>query len=165
MFFRAAQHLASRRPEVVFLCAGHGELEDELRLLHEQLGLGDHLRMLGLRRDVPRLMSAADIFCLTSDWEGFPNAVLEAMASGLPTVVTRFSSADEIIHDGWNGLKVDLDNDGQLAEAIESLLDDPTRRDELGSQARQYAQAEFSWEKLVSVMSELYEEFLQGRPR
>jgi len=165
MLFRAAQRIVSRRPEVTFLCAGHGELEDELSLLREQLGLGAHLRMLGLRHDVPRLMSAADIFCLTSNWEGFPNAVLEAMASGLPVIVTRFDAADEIIREGQTGLKVDLDNDAQLAEAIDSLLEDPARRGELGSQARQCVQEKFSWEKLVSVMTDLYDEFLAGRPR
>jgi glycosyltransferase involved in cell wall biosynthesis len=71
--FQAAAEVVPHRPDVTFLCAGHGPEQDSLAQLHRKMNLGDRLRLLGLRRDVPRLMSAADVFCLASQWEGFPN--------------------------------------------------------------------------------------------
>src|SRR5207249_3115395 len=82
MFIRAARRVCERRAETVFLAAGHGPLQQVLEEEVRQTGMDSRFRFLGLRRDVPRLLAACDVFCLASDSEGFPNAVLEAMAAG-----------------------------------------------------------------------------------
>jgi len=165
MFFRVARRVLQERPEVVFLAAGHGEEEARLRALHERMGLGPSVRMLGLRRDVPRLMAAADVFCLCSDWEGFPNVLVEAMASGLPVVTTDFAGVREILDkDGTRmGVLVDRNRDDQMSARVLDLLCDAAGRQDLGRKGREYVSQRFSWSRLTQEMERLYSDFLRGR--
>ena len=166
MLFRAAQRVASQRPDVVFVAAGHGELEPTLRELHAAMGLGTRVRMLGLRRDVPRLMTASDIFCLCSRWEGFPNVLVEAMACGLPTVTTDFPGAREIVNlDGsQSSIVVDIDRDDQAAASIQDLLSDPGRCARLGQAGKHVAETRFSWPRTLEALDDLYRDHLDKRP-
>ncbi|MCX5685570.1 MAG: glycosyltransferase [Planctomycetota bacterium] len=163
MLFRAARKTVARRSDTVFLCAGHGELEETLQQLHREMGLGASLRMLGLRHDVPRLMAAADVFCTSSRTEGCPNAVLEAMASGLPVVAARFEAACEIVADGRTGFLVGLNDDEAMADRLLDLLGDPALRARMGRAALDEVRDRFSFEKLVQRMSRLYTDFLDSR--
>ncbi|HSW46983.1 MAG TPA: glycosyltransferase, partial [Phycisphaerae bacterium] len=168
MFYRVAQSVTKDRPDVVFLAAGHGEPKDEAELaaLRERMGLGQSMRMLGLRQDVPRLIASADVFCLCSRWEGFPNVLVEAMAGGLPAVCADFAGAREIADD--NGRRicvlVDIDNDQQMTADILGLLSDTRRRAELGEAGRESVRRRFSWTRLLGRMDHLYTEFLGGPP-
>jgi glycosyltransferase involved in cell wall biosynthesis len=155
MFYRVCRRVTEHRPDVLFVCAGHGELASELQRLRDEMSLGQTIRILGLRHDIPRLMAAADVFCLTSNWEGFPNAVLEAMASGLPVLVTRFAGVEHLIQER-TGVLVDLDDDRQMARTLGELLDDADKRAQLGREARQHVQQQFSWSRLISTMSAIY---------
>ena len=130
--FCAAQRVLAIDPPVTFLCAGHGELEAALRRELAERKLTDRVRLLGLRRDVPRLLSAADVFCLTSRFEGFPNAVAEAMAAGLPVVCTRFEGVEEVVQDGRTGLLVGVGDDEALARRVGELLAEPCARERWG---------------------------------
>jgi glycosyltransferase EpsF len=78
MLFRVAVEVIKAKPEVLFVCAGHGEREQDLRELLQRLKVRDRVRLLGLRDDIPRLLAGADVFCFTSKHEGFPNALAEA---------------------------------------------------------------------------------------
>jgi glycosyltransferase involved in cell wall biosynthesis len=109
---------------------------------------------------VHRWLLAADVFCLTSNNEGFPNVVLEAMAAGLPVVCTSFTSAREIIPDASLGILTPVGDDLEMARQISLLLDDQGRRMELGRSARQWVGDRFGWSKLVSQMESLYEELV-----
>ncbi len=164
MFYRVARRVARQRPDVVFVSAGHGEEEPHLRDLHRQMGLGRTVRMLGLRHDVARLMAGADVFCLCSRWEGFPNVLVEAMASGLPVVSTAFPGVKEVLEDEGNrlGVLVDIDGDEEMAARIVELLADSTRRDALGRAGRESVQRRFSWPRLVTQMEQLYAGFRAG---
>ncbi|HUT59153.1 MAG TPA: glycosyltransferase [Phycisphaerae bacterium] len=163
MLFRAARIVLSRRPDVRFLIAGQGEDEGKLRALHEQLGLGEFVRLLGLRRDVPRLLSAADAFCLSSLWEGFPNCLLEAMAAGLPVVSAAFPGVEEFFLPDRTGLMVNVDDHESLAAAILRLLDDRDLASGCGRAAQEWVQGRFSWPKLVANMEALYNDCMKGR--
>jgi glycosyltransferase involved in cell wall biosynthesis len=167
MFFRVAQQVLSRRPDAVFLAAGHGELENSLRELHRRMGLGDGLRLLGLRHDVPRLLAAADVFCLCSRWEGFPNVLVEAMAAARPSVTTDFAGAREIVDDNGSrlALLVDIDADTQMAAAIVDLLSDADQRQALGQAARESVRRRFSWPRLLAELDHLYADFLADTGR
>ncbi len=159
--FRAAQRVLAIDPPVTFLCAGHGELEAALRRELAERKLTDRVRLLGLRRDVPRLLSAADVFCLTSRFEGFPNAVAEAMAAGLPVVCTRFEGVEEVVQDGRTGLLVGVGDDEALARRVGELLAEPGARERLGQAAREWVRQNLSWDRLLGQMDELYRQVLE----
>jgi glycosyltransferase involved in cell wall biosynthesis len=157
MLYRTARSVLSQRPDVRFLVAGHGPLQENLERLGRELDLGDRLRLLGLRYDVPRLMAAADVFCLCSRWEGFPNVLAEAMAAGLPAVTARFPGVEEVAEDGRTALVVDLDDAEMMAARVQELLADPARRQTLADAAHDHVRREFSWPALVGRMESLYE--------
>lgn len=164
MFFRTAERVVKQFPDVVFVAAGHGEQEAELREILARMQLGNTVRMLGVRHDVPRLLGAADLFCFCSDWEGFPNALVEALAAGLPAVATSFAGVREIV-EAEAGLLcrlVDCGRDDQMAEQLCQLLEDPQCGRALGDAARRSVAERFSWNRLVDTMSDLYTQFLTG---
>jgi len=164
MVLRVAKRVMQQRPDAVFLIAGHGELKEHLEQLHARLNLGSFLRMLGLRKDVPRLMAAADVFCLGSLWEGSPNVLVEAMASGLPAVCADFAGAREVLDDDGNrlGMLVDLDRDDQMAECVIRLLADPEQRARFGRAGRESVGRRFSLSRLMQETSRLYVDFMAG---
>jgi glycosyltransferase involved in cell wall biosynthesis len=156
MFLRAAQRVGQRRGDVTFVILGHLFRPDDLHTLVDATGAAPHVRIIDQREDVPRWLAAADLFCMTSNVEGLPNAVLEAMAAGLPVVCTDFESARELIADGRTGLLVPRDDDEALAAAILTLLADSGRRRDLGAAAREHARTQFGWGRLVGEMESLY---------
>lgn len=163
MLFRAAARVLKRDNRVRFVCAGHGEEEGTLRSLLAEMKLENQVLLLGLRHDVPRLLNAADIFCFTSDVEGFPNGVAEALATGLPIVCTRFEGADEIVHDGETGVLVDKDDDENLAETLVKLMADGPKMEMLSRNSRVWAQEHLSWARLVDEMDCLYQKMFLGQ--
>ena len=165
MFLRVAGRVARKRPDAVFVIAGHGELKEPLEALRARLNLERSVRMLGIRSDVPRLMAAADVFCLCSLWEGFPNVLVEAMASGLPAVSTDFAGVGEILDDGGAsiGARVGLDRDDAMADCVLRWLSDPEQRASIGCAGRESAERRFSWPRLVRQMDQLYVGMADGR--
>ena len=112
----------------VLLLAGDGEERRTLQQQARHLGLGeDRVRFLGNRDDVPRLLAAADLSVLASDWEGLPISMLESMAAGLPVVCTAVDGLVEVVQDG-EGILVPPQNPPALAEALSQLLFDEDRR-------------------------------------
>jgi glycosyltransferase involved in cell wall biosynthesis len=161
--FRAAQRLCAGEPQVTFLCAGHGDLETALRQELTERKLLDRVRLLGLREDIPRLLSAADVFCLSSRFEGFPNVIAEAMAAGLPVICTRFEGAQEVVQDGRTGLLVGVGDDEALARKVLELLADAGARERLGRSGREWVRENLSWDRLLGQIDELYLRVLKYR--
>jgi glycosyltransferase involved in cell wall biosynthesis len=135
--------------------AGRGEEEQSLRALAAQLGFGERLHLLGLRDDVDRLLTAADLFVQPSVSEGLPLSVLEAMAVGLPIVATRVGGMPEALGDDA-GMLVPPGEPSALASAIDQLLANPGRADRLGQAARTRAVELFSLEAMVRQYLALY---------
>ena len=160
--FRAARRVCACEPQVTFLCAGHGDLEAALRQELTEHKLIDRVRLLGLRRDIPRLLSAADVFCLSSRFEGFSNAVAEAMAAGLPVVCTRFEGVGEVIQDGCTGLLVGVGDDEAMARKVLELLADAGARERLGQSAREWVRQNLSWDRLLRQIDDLYHNVLES---
>ena len=90
----------------------------------DRLGIGDRVRLVGERRDVPELLAGADVFVLSSASEGMPVSVLEAMAAGLPVVASRVGGVPELVVDGETGLLVEPGDPDELAAALGRLLAD-----------------------------------------
>ena len=116
-------------PGVRCVLAGEGEMEAELRARADALGVADRVHFLGYRRDVARVLSALDVFLLTSEREGMANAMLEAMAAGVPVVSTPVSGADEALYDDRGrvpGLVVEPDPRALAAAVRESSTCPPS---------------------------------------
>jgi glycosyltransferase involved in cell wall biosynthesis len=128
VLFQAARSAIGRDDRLVFLCVGQGPLADELSALHGELGLRERVRLLGYRTDVPDLMAAADLFVLSSDHEGYPIALMEALAAGLPVVATRVGGVPEAVRDGREGLLVRPGQPSEIASAVLRLASDSTLR-------------------------------------
>ena len=138
-------------------------LAGELSSLHRELGLGETVRYAGFRRDVERVLNSFDIFALTSRSEGFSIATVEAMACGLPVIVTRCGGPEEIVHHNVDGLVVDGESPIAFASALRRLIDDRALRVSLGLAARQSASLRFSREAMVTGYSTIYEYLMRTR--
>jgi glycosyltransferase involved in cell wall biosynthesis len=143
-----------------FVVVGDGPLRAGLAAKALALGLGDVVAFAGFRSDVPRVLAAADVFALTSDWEGLPNAVLEAMAAGVPVVTTDAGGVAEIVSDGVTGYIVPRGDAKGLADRVATLCGDEGRRRQLGDRAHEHVGRQFSIPAMVDRTGMLYDELL-----
>jgi len=155
-FLRAAAALAPGHPDVDFLVVGAGELRAELERLAVDLGLGARVRFLGLRDDVPAVLAGVDVLALTSRWEGLPNVVLEAMATGAVAVATDVGGCRDVVRAGETGLLVPPDAPAAVARAVAVVLDDPARARRLAERARARVEAEFTVEAMAARTEAAY---------
>ena len=155
LFVAAAAALRERLPHVRFQLVGDGPLRGAIEAAAQTAGLAECLDMAGERRDVPALLHEADLFWLTSDWEGLPNAVLEAMAAGLPVVATDVGGTAELIEAGVEGYVVRAgDRDAFVARSLE-ILGDPGRLAHMRAAARTRA-ARFGRAQMVEATQAVY---------
>jgi glycosyltransferase involved in cell wall biosynthesis len=160
----AAARVVPAFPDVLFLLAGRdsGTMEDTGRRVRER-GLRASFRFLGSRTDVPDLLRASDLFVHPSREEGFSNAILEAMAAGLPVVACDVGGNPEAVVDGATGRLVPARSPERLAGAMGELIGDPARRAAFGREGRKRAEKEFSLERMVAAMEALYDSLTGGR--
>jgi glycosyltransferase involved in cell wall biosynthesis len=140
-----------RLPGVHLVIAGEGPQRAMLEALAEETGAAARVHLLGFRRDVGDVLDALDLYVVSSDLEGMANAMLEAMAAGLPVVSTDVSGAREALAceaGGAPGVVVDRDDDALLA-AIGALLGDRARLAAMGERARGVAETAFGWDRFV----------------
>ena len=159
----ALAQVRERVPAVRLLLVGSGELRPDLEAQARSLGLAEVVTFSGLRADVPEILAALDVFVLPSLWEGMPNAVLEAMAAGLPVVATAVGGTPEAVVDRVTGLLVPPHDPDALARAIERLLGDPSLRREMGRAGRERVGRHFSIDQTVRRTQALYETVLRER--
>jgi glycosyltransferase involved in cell wall biosynthesis len=162
LFLDVLKRVTSRHPSAIALVAGDGELRAELEAHARALGIGDNVRFLGWRRDLPTIYGATDVFLLTSRNEGTPVALIEAMASGVPGVSTNVGGVGDVIGSADAGSTAD-DVDG-LATGVLQLLADPNRRRSAGQLARARVLQQFTIDRLVKEIAELYDDLLR-RPQ
>lgn len=155
---RAMKELRARHAHAHLQLAGDGPARPEVEQLVRRLDLGEVVRLIGPREDVPMLLSQAACLLLTSDYESCPYTVIEAMAAGVPVVATRVGGVPELVEDGVSGLLVEPGRPEQIAAAIGELLADPDRARELGSAGRRIAGERFSVERMVGETVALYDE-------
>ena len=151
------------RPQVHLVLVGSGPQLHELQQQANKLGLEGHVIFLGERRDIPSILAAIDIFVLPSLFEGMPNAVLEAMASGLPVVATSVGGTPEVIMDGVTGLLVPPGNPTALTNAMVRLLEDPGLRSEMGQAAYMRVKQYYTQEQMVQKTELLYQDLMALR--
>lgn len=154
-FVDVAARVAALRPETRFVMAGDGELRARVEERAAVAGLGDRLRLLGWRRDIPRLMAALDVMVLTSLWEGLPRVLPEAIACGVPIVATGVDGSADILRDQETGIVCrPRDVDG-LAAGVGRLLGDRALAARLTEAARACL-SEFDIDAMVREQEALY---------
>jgi glycosyltransferase involved in cell wall biosynthesis len=147
--------LADRNARLVVV--GDGPQREALEALAKELGIADRVRFAGNQADVAPWMRALDVFCLPSYAnEGVPQALMQAMACGLPVVTTPVGSIAEIVQDGSTGRLVPPSDAQALRAAIEALLADEPLRRRLGASAREAALQRFGEERMVERMLEVF---------
>ena len=156
----AAETVVKTFPDVKFVLAGDGELHEELVAKAKKHGVDKNFVFLGFRHDVDELLSTFDIFTLPSLYEGLPNVVLEAMASGLPIVATPADGTKEAVVDNETGILVPIKDVEKLATALIKLLKDKKLAKEMGEKGRKRVEEEFSLEKQVRSFEKLYESYV-----
>jgi glycosyltransferase involved in cell wall biosynthesis len=148
------------------LFAGRDQgLGSKLKRLIAELEIGPHVQFLGEYSDVATLFAAADFGVLSSWEEGFSNVVLEALAAGLPMIVTDVGGNPEAVRDGSTGLVVPPHDPEALGRAILRLARDAQLREQLGQAGSKYVRENFSMESCVEAHHALYEELLAAPKR
>jgi L-malate glycosyltransferase len=152
----AVPAVLAKHPDATFTFAGDGPRRDALETLARALGVSGRVRFLGECDDVAPVLGASDLFVLPSRSEAFPNAVIEAMAAGLPVVASNVGGIPEVVRHGENGLLVPPDDHHALTEAVLGLMD---RRDEavaLGAAARRDVARDYTIDRMVERFEDLY---------
>jgi glycosyltransferase involved in cell wall biosynthesis len=157
----AAGLVVREEPRARFLVAGDGDLMDELRARAARAGLGDRLVLAGHRTDVPDVLGALDVFCLSSLYEGTPLALFEAMAAGKTIVSTAVDGCKEVLEEGDNALLVPPGDAPALAHALVRLVRDPALRGRLAENARA-ASRRYDVATCVDQMQAFYDDLLTG---
>jgi len=134
-----ATGVVARQQPVHLLIAGDGPYRAELERLVVASGLSRRVHLLGMRRDVPRLLKSAEVFVFPSRTEGLPNALLEAMAAALPVVATDVPGCRDVVDSGRTGILVPVDDSAALADAILRVLQDQAWARSLGRAAAEHA--------------------------
>jgi glycosyltransferase involved in cell wall biosynthesis len=147
-------------PDVHWILVGDGELRGELESRARRHGLGAQVHFTGWRNDVADVLALADVFVLPSESEGFGRVLVEAMAMGRPVVATAVGGVPEIVSGGDTGLLVEPANPIALADAIRSVLDDPSRATRLGAAGRARATSTFSLGAHVDAIERVYDAVL-----
>lgn len=151
------QVLASA-PRARLVLIGEGPLRPQIEQLIRELGLGDRVILAGIRSDVAQLLPGLDVFALPSFTEGVSIALLEACATGLPSLASRVGGNIEVIQDGRTGRLFDVQDPQDLCGALIQLVSDAPLRQALGQQARSWVQAHASLSALCTQYDRLYDD-------
>ncbi len=139
---------------------GDGVFSAQMERIVAELGIQDSVEFLGLRTDVVDLLQQSWGFVIPSRWEGMPNALLEALACGLPCVATRVSGSEDVISDGVNGLLVEPEQPAEMAQALRRLIEDAELAQRLGREGRETVVRNYQLTTITEQYLELYRRLL-----
>src|SRR5207244_3756077 len=148
VLLQAWQLVHQQAPQARLIIVGSGYLQAQLECMAKELGIAASIEFAGLQSDVPGQLHRGSMAVLPSRWEGMPNALLEAMACGLPCVATRVSGSEDIIQHGVNGLLVESEDYQNMAQALLTLLRDPGLAQQYGRAARATIEQYYSLEHI-----------------
>jgi glycosyltransferase involved in cell wall biosynthesis len=135
---RAMPRVLSRFPSTIAGICGEGPLRQDLESQILELGLSNHVRLLGTREDVSPFLGCADLFVLPSRWEGLSRALMEAMAAGIPVIASDVDGIKDLITSGVHGLLVPSEDSDRLATSILQLLENQQMMRNMGAAAREH---------------------------
>lgn len=137
MLLGAFKNVLEKYPDYQLVIYGEGPMREELEAYAKELGVEKSILLPGNVADVHDRIKGAEIFVLSSDYEGMPNALIEAMCLGLPVISTKVSGATDLIKDHENGLLTELDNQKELEAAMMELIENPILEEKLAKNATQ----------------------------
>ena len=161
----AFRRVLSEVPAARLLIVGAGKLDADLRAEAASRFAGESVVFAGRRDDVPAVLDAADVVLVTSDREGMPHVVLEAMVAGVPVVATRVAGVPEMIEHGTHGLLVPIGSAEAAASAVVSVLSDPELGQRLAAAAAARVRAEFGLEVMIDRIELLFRALVEERQR
>jgi glycosyltransferase involved in cell wall biosynthesis len=161
LFLRAARRVLAERTDVYFIIVGDGVLRPTLQQQADDLGIASHVIFTGWRRDLPRIYADLNTLVISSNNEGTPVSVIEAMASGCPVVATRVGGLPDLITNLETGILVPPRDAGALATAVLRVLNDPVVTSYMTQNAQIMARSRFAVERLMGNVEYLYEKLLQ----
>jgi glycosyltransferase involved in cell wall biosynthesis len=161
-FIRLAFLVKKSLPKVKFILVGDGILRKRIEKLICKLDLKEQVFLAGWRKDIPGILSAVDVFVLTSLWEGLPIVVLEALASSKPVVATHTGGIQEIGIEGRAGFLIPPRNMVLMSEKLVILLKDEELRKQMGLEARESLDSNFNLENMVNTTKTLYENLINN---
>jgi phosphatidylinositol alpha-1,6-mannosyltransferase len=167
LLLRAVADVRQRSADVVLVLVGEGPQQPALEAQARTLGIADAVLFVGYARqeDTPSWYRTAEVFALSSDFDNSPNVVLEAMATGLPVVATDVGGLRDYVEPGRNGLLAQKGSRAEFAAALQAMLDDRSRAQEIGRRNRAEAVATFSWSVSASRMFAVYERVIRDYRR
>jgi glycosyltransferase involved in cell wall biosynthesis len=157
MLLKAFAQGPASDPSAHLVLVGDGALREQAEQQAGVLGLARQVHFLGLRTDIPEALGAMNVFVLSSNYEGNPLSVMEAMASGLPVVSTAASGVPDLVQSGKEGLLVQPGDVRGLSDAMVSLLRNREARESFGMAAAQRAKENFDVSAMVQAYEEVYE--------
>ncbi len=161
---RAFAMVRQQTADAVLLLVGKGELQEETEALARGLGLTDGVRFLGVRDEVPELMSAADGYVMSSAWEGMPVVLLEAAAAGLPIVATAVGGIHEVVRDQESGFLVPPGNSEALGQAMLRMIGlSEAQRRSMGERGREHVRAHYGLTRMVERWEDIYRDVLDRK--
>lgn len=156
----AFAHVAHMRDDVHLVLVGDGELAGRLRTQIVRLRIDARVHLLGTRHDVPAILRAADVFALSSQYEGVGRALTEAMLLGVPVVAPAIYGIPEVVRHGETGLLFRRGDVAALARSLLDLLDHPERARQLGLAGRELTRRTFDGDSMVREIESVYDEIL-----
>lgn len=135
MLLRAFTRFVKCHPDYELVCYGEGNMRSQMETYIRENALQEKVFLPGSQKDIFHHIKDAEFYIMSSNYEGMPNALMEAMCLGLPVISTRVSGAEDYIIPGENGLLVDVGDEDGLLQAMETLANDPKKREALGRQA------------------------------
>lgn len=156
----AADRLLTEGLDLHLVIVGEGDQLPELQQLIDSLGRGERIHLLGYRAELLDLYQAMDVFVLSSDREGLPNVLLEAMAVATPVVATRIAGVPRLIQHEENGLLVEPGNVAELSTALGRLLGDAALRRRLGTAGRRTIETRYSFATRMDHLRQHYDQLL-----
>ena len=156
MFIETARMAGEHKLPLHFIIVGTGSLRNELEAMVRRLNIEKFVHFTGIRTDIPEILASSDIFLFTTMSEGFPNAILEAMAANLPVITTNFGSAGELIENGVNGTIIPINDVNAALAALKSYLDNPSKARSFAATARAFVEQRFSMQVMVNNTLQFY---------
>ncbi|MBC7830320.1 MAG: glycosyltransferase [Chitinophagaceae bacterium] len=163
IWLEIAQQLLRNHPQCTFIIVGDGPLKDDLHQKARELQMEGHVHFAGLQSEIRPYLKAFNVFMMSSEFEGLPIALLEAMSMGCMPVCTDAGGIPELITDGKNGLLAPTTEPMLLIQKLDSYLENPADIRQLGEAARETVVKRFSLQKMVNELENIYENALNNQ--
>lgn len=158
LFLDSAELILKEEPDTVFIIAGGGSLENELKEYAKKKGIGKSVIFTGFQEDITNVMNIIDINTLTSKKEALSLSLIEGMSINIPVVATNSGGPNEVVADGVSGYIVENDNPKAFADAVVELIRDPEKREKMGNEGEKITRDLFAPETMVFNLERIYKE-------